>query len=219
MKIIILTVALSALALPAYADTTINGKVSTLGLGAEAAFPLAQSVDVRLGFNTFKKDFSKSTITNGLPTNYDGDLKLGSVEALADWHPMDSSFRVSGGLLLNNNKFSLTGQPSSGTINIGGVTYPIPPGASVKATVDFNNVAPYFGIGWGRSPKHTGLSFTSDVGVVFQGAPKSNITTTNIPDPYGTLAADTAKANADLKDELKNFNIYPVISFGIGYTF
>lgn len=220
MKKIMLAVALSALTLPAHADTTVNGKLSTLGLGLEAAFPVAQSVDVRLGLNTYKYNYSKATTSSGLTTNYNGDLNLQSLQALADWHPWESSFRVSGGLVYNNNKFTMTGQPTAATIIIGGnpVAYPVPAGASVNANVDFNKVAPYLGFGWGRTPKNTGLSFTSDIGIMFQGTPNSSVTTSGITNT-GTLATDTAKANADLKDALKNFKYYPVISFGIGYTF
>ncbi len=219
MKQIVLAAALAVLSIPAYADTTVNAKISTLGLGLEAAFPMTQSIDVRLGLHTYKYGFNQTTTSDGLTTNFIGNLQLQSLQALADWHPWEGSFRVSGGLVYNNNKFTMTARPDGiGNINIGGVTYNAA-GASVNATVDFNKVAPYLGIGWGRTPKNTGLSFTSDIGVAFQGAPNSNITTTGIPDVNGTLAADTAKANADLKNELKSFNIYPVISIGIGYTF
>lgn len=217
MKKIMLALTLAALALPAYADTTVNGKLSTLGLGVEAAFPMTPSVDARIGLNTYKYGFDKATTSNGSTTNYSGDLKLQSLQAMADWHPWESSFRMSGGLVYNNNEFTMAGQAIGGIINIGGNPYSAT-GAAVNATVDFNKIAPYLGIGWGRTPKNTGLSFTSDIGVMFQGSPKSNITTTGIP-VTAALTADTARANADLKDALKSFKFYPVVSVGIGYSF
>ncbi len=215
MKKIVLAAALSVLTIPAYADITVNAKISTLGLGLEAAFPMTQSINARLGFNTYKYSFNEATTSNGLTTNFSGNLNLGSLQALADWHPWEGSFRVSGGLVYNNNKFTMTAQPSAGTINIGGVPYPVAAGQHVNATVDFTKVAPYLGIGLGRTPKNTGLSFTSDIGILFQGTPNASVTT-NIT---GVDDADLNKANTDLKDALKSFNIYPVISIGIGYTF
>lgn len=125
MKKIILAVTLAALALPAYADTTVNGKASTLGLGVEAAFPMTHSIDGRIGFNTFKYSISSTSTSNGFTTNYTGDLNLKSLEALADWHPFEGSFCMSGGLVYNNNKFNLIAVPTSGTVNIGGTTYSI----------------------------------------------------------------------------------------------
>jgi len=218
MKRIIFAAALTALALPAHADITVNARASSLGTGAEVAFPLLSSTDARIGFNTFSYGFKQTTTSGGNSTDFDGDLKLQSLQALVDWHPFDGSFRMSGGLMYNGNQFSMTARPTGGTINVGGVPYAAT-SASVNATVDFAKVVPYLGIGWGRTPHNTGLSFTSDIGIMFQGTPKATLTTTGIPDPSGTLVADTARAKADMEDALKNFKAYPVISFGIGYTF
>jgi hypothetical protein len=200
----------------AMADTTVNGKISTLGLGAEAAFPVTQSIDARIGVNTFNYNFNKSIASGTATTNYNGKLDLQSLQALADWHPMAGSFRVSGGLVYNNNKFNMTALPGAGsTFDVGGTARTISAGESVNASVDFNKVAPYLGIGWGRTPKNSGLSFTSDFGILFQGSPKGNVTT-NVA---GASAADIARANTDLNSSLKNFKMYPVVSIGIGYTF
>ena len=216
MKKIILVVALSVLSIPAFADTTVNGKLSTLGLGLEAAFPITQSVDGRIGINTFKYSITKTSTSNGGNTDYKGDLNLGSLEALADWHPFSGSFRLSGGLVYNNNNLNMTALPGAGsTVSIGGTTYTMGAGESVNASIDFNKVAPYLGIGWGRTPKNTGFSFTSDIGILFQGSPKASVTTN---DPNVT-AADISQANSDLNNSVSSFKVYPVISFGMGYTF
>lgn len=215
MKKIILATVFAALTVPAYADITINGKISTLGLGIEAAFPMTQSVDGRIGINSYKYSFNQTSTSNGLATDYNGDLNLDSLEALADWHPFAGSFRMSGGLIYNNNKVNLAARPANGTVNIGGTTYSIAPGESVNAAVSFRKIAPYLGIGWGRTPKNTGLSFTSDIGIMYQGTPKTSVTT-NIP---GVTSADLSQASSDLNSSLNNFKFYPVISIGVGYTF
>lgn len=216
MKKIIFAAALSALTLPAYADITINGKVSTLGLGMEVAFPMAQSIDGRIGLNSFKYNLNKTSTSNGLTTDYNGDLNLSSLEALADWHPFTGSFRMSGGLIYNNNNLNMTARPANGSVNIGGHTYTgITSGQYVNAAIEFKKVAPYLGIGWGRTPKNTGLSFTSDIGIMYQGSPKSSVTT-NIPN---ATSADISQASSDLNSSLSSYRFYPVISIGVGYTF
>ena len=216
MRKIIFAAALSALTLPAYADVTINGKVSTLGLGMEVAFPMAQSIDGRIGLNTFKYNLNKTSTSNGLSTDYNGDLNLSSLEALADWHPFAGSFRMSGGLIYNNNSLNMTARPTAGSVNIGGQTYTgVTSGQSVNAAIEFKKVAPYLGIGWGRTPKNTGLSFTSDIGIMYQGSPKANVTT-NIP---GVTSADISQASSDLNSSMSSYKFYPVISIGVGYTF
>jgi hypothetical protein len=206
-KIAIIMAALAFSPAAAWADTTVAAKISTLGFGIDAAFPVTDSIDARLGFNTFSYNVNKSS--NG--TNYSGKLNLGSLAALADWHPMAGSFRVSGGLMYNNNKFSLNAVPAAGGVTVGGTFYA---GATASSTVVFAKVVPYVGIGWGSSPKDTGFSFASDIGVMFQGTPRSNVTATG-----GVTAASLAQANADLNNSLKNFRYYPVASIGIGYTF
>ena len=238
MKKLILATAFSALTLPVYAENSVpvnsepspatysgsavNGRISSLGLGVEGVFPVTPTVDTRIGINAFKYNFSKTTAASPgvVGTNYRGNYDLQSLQVLADWHPWASSFRVTGGLVYNNNKFNMTALPdASNFVWIGGQKYAllsiIGTQAYATSTVEFRKVAPYLGIGWGKTPKNSGLTFTSDIGILFQGSANSTITT-NI---NGIAPADLAQANADIKDSLKNFNLYPVVSIGLGYSF
>ncbi len=216
IKKAVLLAAFFPLALPAYADAdTAAVKISTLGLGFDVATPMAQSVDARIGLNAYNYNYNRTVASGGLSAFYDGRLSLRSLEALADWHPWDSGFRISGGLIFNNNKLTMNGVTQGGTINIGGTTHVVAAGQGVTAKVDFRKVSPYLGVGWGASPKSAGFSFQADLGVMFQGSPRTSVTT-NIPT---VTAANLAQANADLSNSLKNFRYYPVVSIGIGYTF
>jgi hypothetical protein len=208
IALILAAIALSPAVALADADTTVAVKLSTLGLGIDAAYSVTESVDARIGLNTFGLNVNQNS--NG--TAFSGKLNLSSLSALADWHPMGGSFRVSGGLMYNNNKFSMTAIPTGGSITLGGTPYA---GVSATSTVDFAKIVPYLGIGWGSAAKDKGFSFASDIGVMFQGAPRAAITTAGgVVNP-----ADVAKANADLNAALNSFRFYPVVSFGIGYTF
>lgn len=183
----------------AVADIDLH--ISTLGGGLAVAFPVGDSVAARLGFNTFNKSFSTTTTNATNTINYNGNLKLSTYELLADWHPFDGTFHLTGGVMINNNKFEATGTDQA-------------TGAPVDATVTFNKTVPYLGIGWSGQAKNTGWSFKSDIGVLFQGAPNATLTSTN-----PTLAANLAANQATLNDKLKNFKYYPVISIGVGYAF
>ena len=197
----------------AYAeDATVAAKVSTLGFGVDVAMPITGSIDGRVGLNKFNYNLSKSVSSNTGVTDYSGQLNLQSLEALADYHPWASSFRLTGGFMYNDNKFSMTAVPGAGGVNIGGTNYA---NVSATATVDFRKFSPYLGIGWGSAPKDKGLSFAADIGVLFQGSPNGNVTTTG----NAVSAADLSRANADLNNSLHNFRYYPVVSLGIGYTF
>ena len=204
-KRILVAAVVAAISSPAFAGTDIEAHLSTLGYGLGMGFQAADSsIVARVGFNQFNKTY---TTTSGA-VSYDGKLKLSSADLLADWHLFNGATHLTAGLVYNNNKVDLT---SVGTYTINGNSY----SGTVNSTVTFNKVVPYLGFGWSGQPKNKGLSFKSDFGVLFQGRPKSTVSTT---DPLVT-AADLATAQSDLDESLKNFKYYPVISFGIGYAF
>jgi hypothetical protein len=217
MNKIIFAAVFTTLTFPVYAYPTIDDKASTLGFGIETAFLMTKSMgahieDARIGLNLFKYGLSKTPTSSGVAISYSGNLNLVSLETLADWHPLESTFRVSG-LVYNNN--NLTMMPSLGNVSMGGDPYTEEAGQSTKATIGFSKVVPNLGLVGGRTPKSSGLSFTNDIGIMFQGSPKT-IATTNFA---GVTAAEINKANSDLNSSLNNFKIYPFISIGVGYTF
>jgi hypothetical protein len=208
---------IAALPMQAYAADgmfRLDAHVSTLGGGLEVGAPLSDRYTARVGFNTFK--ISANENSSGI--NYTGDLKLSSVTALVDWRPWSGVTHLTAGVIFNSNKLEMRGTTTAGTYDFNGVSYTSAGGDSVTTVVDFNKVSPYLGIGWSGQPKKQGFSFSSDIGVLFQGSPKASVTTAG---PWG--GADTAQLAADaqnqLNTDLSDFKYYPVISVGIGYTF
>ena len=182
-----LVTALSALSFPVHAYPSIEGKSSTLGFGVEVAFLMTRSVDTHIGLPPFKYSLSKSAASNSITTNFSGNLNLVSLETLADL----------------------------GSLSIGSNPYTVVPKQSENATIDFNKMVPSVGIGWGRTTKNPGLSFTNDIGIMFQGLPNTSVTTNS----SGEVATNINQTNTDLNNSLNNFKIYPFISIGVGYTF
>ncbi len=204
-KQILFAAVMAVLSVPAFAGNDVDVHVSTLGYGLDVGFQAADSsVVTRVGLNQFSKTYT--TTSNSV--NYEGKLKLSSADLLLDWHLFNGVTHLTTGLVYNNNKVDLT---SNGSYTINGFLYT----GTMNSTVTFNKVAPYLGFGWSGQAKNSGLSFKSDFGVLFQGKPKSTLTS-GAGGPTGT---DLAKAQSDLDDSLKNFRYYPVISFGIGYAF
>jgi hypothetical protein len=204
-KRILLAAVVAAFSASALAGTDVEMHLSTLGYGLGMGFQAPDSsVVTRVGFNQFSKTYTNTS--NGV--NYEGKLKLSSADILFDWHLFSGVTHLTAGLVYNNNKVDLT---SVGNYTINGTTYT----GTMNSNVTFKKVAPYLGFGWSGQPKKKGLSFNSDFGVLFQGTPRSTVSST---DPAVT-AADLATAQAELDDSLKDFKYYPVISFGIGYAF
>ncbi|MCG6932926.1 MAG: FecR domain-containing protein [Gallionella sp.] len=200
-------------------DLAVVGKVGSLGLGAELALGLTDSLGARIGLNAFNYNYNATSST----VNYDFKLQLQTVSALADWYPFEGSFRTSVGVMYNNNKVSLAGLPTGGTYTINGTTYNSTDVGSLQGEMAFNKVAPYIGIGWGNpAEKDKGWGFTSDIGVLFQGNPKTSLVATCSSAIAGTasctqLQSDAAAENTKLQSDLSNFKWWPVASIGISY--
>ena len=194
----------------------VGAKVGTLGFGLEITKGFTPSINGRIGFNSFGFDASGTESD----IDYDADLNMESVAALVDWHPFSGGFRATAGLLLNNNKLEMTAK-SAVSYDIGGTTYTPAEIGTFGGTVDFNDVAPYVGIGWGNAvEKGQRLTFAVDVGVLMQGSPNVDFTAsggTLSTDP--TLLADLATEEAQLEDDLNDYDLFPVISLGLAFQF
>lgn len=115
----------------------VLAKVSTLGAGAGFSLPFGNHWAGRVGING--QDYDRDTDIDGV--NYDGELRLRSLEILADWFLFASDFRVSGGLLVNGNEVELAANPGR-PVEIGGVTYSPAQVGSLTAEAEFNRVRP-----------------------------------------------------------------------------
>lgn len=225
------TLGTSLLLLPALASAGnlgVAGKLSLLGYGVEADYVLTDTLSVRGQFNRYNYDdtFNEEDI------DYKGALKLQTFGALLDWHPFGGGFRLSGGGFFADNKLEATGS-GVGSYEIGDEEYTVTAGQTLQADIDItlaDGFKPYLGFGWGHSPANKGgLLLSFDVGVLFQGEPevdlnvrgtatdKNNNTVDFSNDP--SLQAEVTKERNKLKDDLKDFNLYPVLSFGIGWRF
>lgn len=217
----LLTIAVTALLATPFSTqaegTAIGGRISTLGMGAEMTQELAPHLNARVGVNGWSYD--KSMGEGGI--DYDARVDLFTGSALLDWHFFEGSFRFTGGIMLNANEFGLTGKPEAGTLwEVGTTSYDSELVGTLESTIDFNDIAPYVGIGWGNPIGNKGVNIVFDVGVLYQGSPSATLkavgTDATIVD---ALQADLAIERANLQDDLSDFNIWPVASIGLSYQF
>lgn len=192
----------------------VDGHLSTLGGGLELAIPLAEKFDARVGFNQFKIGITQ----NSSGMDYKGDMNLSSIGVLGDWRPWSGVTHLTAGFIFNSNKFEMSAAPTPGTYNIDGKTYTTTGGEKTTTSVEFNKVSPYLGFGWSGQPKNKGFSFSSDIGILFQGSPKATVTATGNWSG-ANLSTLTTDAQNQLNADLKGFKMYPVVSLGIGYAF
>lgn len=202
------------------ADLGLTGDIGTTGFGLHLSTPLQQNMNTRFGLNYAKYKYSTSTSN----VNYDFNLKLNTFDALLDYFPSENEFRVSGGLVYNNNKIDATGLPTaSGTYTINGNVYTAANAGQVNGNIDFRKVAPYLGVGWGNAVrKQSGWGFSADVGILFQGSANTSLTNSGCTADAITcaqLGTDVAAENARLSDKADNLRLYPVVRVGASYKF
>jgi hypothetical protein len=204
----------------AWADVGVLLKAGTLGAGIDVSKGIGETLALRLQANalSYDEDITESDV------EYSADLGLKSAGLLLDWHPFSGTFRVSAGAYWNGNEAAATGRPTGGTYVINGTTYSSSDIGSLNGQIDFSEVAPYFGIGFGSTPKAgRGMSFSFDLGVLYQGEPNVGLTVAcgaalTVPE-CTQLQNDVAAEAGALQDDLKDYKFYPVVSFGIGYRF
>src|SRR5580765_7077583 len=125
----------------------IGIRAGTTGIGGDLAFNVAPTIDARVGYSALKwgHDLDTSNVS------YKGDAKLSNLNALLDFHPLGPIFRLTGGIILNNNRYEATGRPNFGL-----------PGSFNAKVEAGHKAAPYLGVGWGNVAG-AGVNFYADL--------------------------------------------------------
>jgi hypothetical protein len=194
-------------------------RAGTTGIGGDIAFGVVPTLSARVGYSYL----NYSTDIDVTDINYDSKLKLSNASFLLDWSPLGPLFRITGGIIANDNKIDVTGTPSGGTYTINGVTYPAAAVGSLSGQIKTgNSAAPYLGIGYG-TVAGAGVNFYFDLGVMFQGSPKASLTATCgaavPPAQCAQLQSDVAAEAVSLQDDVKRFKYYPVANIGVTIGF
>ncbi len=194
-----------------------------LGWGVDVGYDVSQLFTVRLLTNRLGSNYNKTEA--GI--SYKGDLMLQSFGLAFDWHPLGNGIRLTGAAYNNRNALSIG---AKGELGLGDENY----SGNMDVEMDFNDLAPYLGVGWSSNRGSAGFGFGLEVGALFQGAPrlsasgkiencafsvskggKAKVCNTSPK----TLTSDLEKEHKELRKSLKNFTIYPVASVGISYHF
>ncbi len=201
------------------AQVGATGSIGTNGLGFHLNTPLGERLQARLGMNLGQ--FSTDGVASQF--RYDADVKGRTVDALLDYFPAGRGFRISAGLIYNDNKVDIVGRPDiAGSFNLNGVTYTAAQIVGVNGQIKFKQIVPYLGIGWGsgtQNPK--GWSFAADVGVMFQGTPTTSLNLSNcLVGPLCPFIQENLNAEAAaLNREADNYKYFPVLRAGLTYRF
>lgn len=187
---------------------TVYTQLSTNGLGIGYAMSVSPDFAVRGQYNAFSKQtFSGDSGDFGSGSSVTAEVDWNSILLAGDWYPAGDGFRVTGGVVFNNSKITITGQGK-----VGNDTALSTVNAEMKMS---DSPAPYLGIGYGVKPKaDKGFGFNMDFGIMFQN-PKGTLNVTSAT----ASNADIAQERREFQDAADKFKYFPVLSFGISYSF
>ncbi|GAB3458518.1 hypothetical protein GCM10027321_14260 [Massilia terrae] len=204
----------------AHAQVAATLDAGTTGAGLHLVVPMETYLNGRFGVNAFNHDMDKRSGA----VDYDMKGKLRTVDILFDWYLREGSpFRLTGGILYNDNQFHATGKASSGSFTLNGNTYTAADVGLLTGTVKFRKAAPYFGIGWGNPLAGSKrLQFSGDLGAFYQGNADVHLvslgcTTSNTV--CSAIAHDVAVEQARVKSDMQSYKFYPVLRASVSYRF
>lgn len=196
-------------------DTFIGIKGGLLGAGVELERSFTEKISARVGINYFPYDYSGTEDD----IEYEFELDLMTLGLFLDWHPYEGSFRLTGGVMYNGNSLDSTAKPAA-AFEIGDQIYPAALVGTLDGEIDFNEIAPYVGLGWNTAfGKDRNWGFIFELGVMFQGTPKADLSATGPIALDPEFQAELAKEEKNLQDDLDGFEFYPNISVGFNYRF
>jgi hypothetical protein len=192
----------------------LAAKIGALGFGIEYGHPFNDRIVLRLGINGGGLGFDARE--SGIA--YDFDLSWDSFSAAVDFHPRGKAFRLTGGLLRNDNGLDAVSRVASSVV-IGGNVYTPAEVGTLSARAAFERTAPFAGVGWdwSRSKRLFGVSF--DLGLLDQGSPTVTLRADGglVADPR--FEDDLAAERAELDDALQDFDLIPYATLGFVFRF
>lgn len=194
-------------------------RAGTTGVGGDLGFSLMPTLSARVGYSglSYSRDVDVTDV------NYDGKARLSNLNLLLDFSPLPGPFRLTGGLILNDNKVDITGRPTNGTYTLNGNVYSASTIGSLSGEVKSGNrAAPYLGIGYGNVAG-LGVNFYFDLGIMFQGTPSASLSATCGAGVPATLCSqvqrDASAEQVKLQNEISGFKYYPVANIGVTIGF
>ncbi len=200
-------------------DIEIGAVAGTLGLGGQVSYGLTERLSVRAlvaGFDT-DLDFEAE---GGSDLDYEGSVDLLHAAALVDYRPFAGTFRLTGGLMFNDDSIDGDARCMQLACNLGDNEGVLVAGDTLSAAATYDPVSPYIGIGWGKSPSADGgWGLSADIGVFYLGDPEVEVDLSG-PSRLNPIARDAvAEEEQGIQEDLDQLPLYPVVMLGAMYRF
>ena len=189
--------------------------VGTEGVGIQgttAIIPKVLNLNVGFDYLHLSHSFHTSNV------NYNAGVNLQGEPVTVSWFPFQGNLNLTAGVFINQNGFNVTGTPTGGTYTFNGHTYTASQVGSLTGKTHFNGAAPYVGIGWGDPMDGGRLTFTANVGAIYEGAPNVSLMATGAA-ANPQLASDVQAEQNNVNSKLSGYQWWPVMGVGLMYRF
>jgi hypothetical protein len=192
----------------------LDAKIGTLGIGADLSRSIVpRLLNLRVGASLFHytADISVRDI------DYRGRLRLGAVPVVLDVFPFRNWFRIGGGVMFNLNELKGTASSAS-TLVIGGHPYNVQDIGMLEAKTNLHRAVPFIGFGFNNPIKKSGhhLGFFIDLGVLYHGTPSVILSSSKT---FPQLQSDIRREIDDINQDIRKYNVFPVVQLGVSYHF
>lgn len=194
-------------------------EVGTLGPGLSLGWRLTEHLGVRGGVNYFSYSKDGKEVSD---ISYDSKLRLFSAPVGVDFYPWaDSSFRITGGILINGNRFTADAPaqvPGALFIDLGGASIDSAAIGDLHMKVDQNTISPYVGVGYTwffGSEKRWSLG--GEAGVAYAGSP--NVSLSRNGAANAGIDNQLAIEQQQIEDDLNKYTVYPIVRVSVGFSF
>lgn len=194
----------------------VSGSVGTTGGSIEGHAQITPWLQLRGGYNYFDYGVDE----NFDDIDYDGDLDLSNFGVFADLRPFSNSFVISGGAFIGDKTLDMLATPTA-NVEIGGGTFTPAEVGSLQLNAELEETAPFVGLGFDTTFQgSSNWGFRGIVGAMFTGTPTIDLQSVGgalSNDP--TFLAEIEQEEANLRNDVDDFEVYPVVQLGLSFSF
>lgn len=175
--------------------------------GIDIAYGLSPKITARLGFSYFKYNVNSTTNTSDEEVKLAGDIDMAMAGLSFEYHPFKkSSFKLFGGAsYIDKGKVSVVVTPT-GTYTFGSTTFTPDEIGNVKFSVDYGKkIAPFAGIGFGRTIPKSRIGFGFEVGTYYTQSPVVTLTGEK-------RLSSMSEQQAKVQENMKDWQYWPIVN-------
>jgi hypothetical protein len=182
------------------------------GVAFDYSYKFTDRFSVTVRYNVFQYEIKdlKQTI-DGEDLLIGADIDFKNIDVLFSYYPFKTSFKLIGGLgYFTNRKLTIPAVFAEG-VSIGEVEFTPEELGEITIDMEWKQIMPYVGIGFGRAVPNKRLGFGIDIGTYLGGEPDVALDATG-------LLAGTVDQEEVLNNGLSELKFIPYFSFRLSYS-